>query len=222
MAFDLLTIGLLVVLECLLSADNALVMAVMVLGLPRQLHARALSYGLVGAFALRIAATLVATQLIRVGWIKGLGGLYLFYLVYRHFFGPGEATPDESAAQESPAAQRAFWGTVARVELINLAFSVDSILVAVAMSPKRWVVLAGGLIGVLAIRLVVSQLIEVMRRYPALVNCAFLVIAWVAFRLLLECAGDQGWIAWDVPQTWSLIVIALILATSVPLAMRKK
>src|SRR5262245_10087454 len=92
MTVDLATIGLLVVLEALLSADNALVMAVMVVGLPHEQHARALSYGLVGAFALRIAATILATLLIRVVWVTAAGGLYLVYLVARHFLG-GRAAP---------------------------------------------------------------------------------------------------------------------------------
>ncbi|HUL74681.1 MAG TPA: hypothetical protein VLT86_16340 [Vicinamibacterales bacterium] len=219
MVVDLLTVGLLVVLEGLLSADNALVMAVMVLRLPRELYARALTYGLVGAFALRIVVTLAATALIRVVWIKALGGAYLLYLVYRHFFGPGESEPHPGGAVDHAPA---FWSTVVRVELVNLAFSIDSILVAVAMSPKRWVVLTGGLLGVLAMRLVVSQLIEVMRRYPALVHAAFAIIAWVAVRLLLGYAHDEGWISWEVPQRWSLIVIGVVLAASIPWAVRKK
>ena len=58
-ASDLLTIGLLVILEGLLSADNALVMAIMVLGLPRADHRKALRYGPIGGFAFRILATLL-------------------------------------------------------------------------------------------------------------------------------------------------------------------
>jgi predicted tellurium resistance membrane protein TerC len=74
---DLVTIALLIALEGLLSADNALVIAVMVLGLPKRDHKGALHYGLVGAFAFRIAATLLAVYLIALGWVKLLGGLYL-------------------------------------------------------------------------------------------------------------------------------------------------
>src|SRR4030095_16712189 len=77
---DLVTIGLLVGLEGLLSADNALVMAIMVLGLPRGEHHKALRYGLIGGFAFRILATLLAAYLISVAWVKLLGGLYLLYL----------------------------------------------------------------------------------------------------------------------------------------------
>ena len=90
-AEDLVTIGLLVILEGLLSADNALVLAVMILGLRRPDQKKALKYGLVGAFAFRITATLLATYLLKIGWVKLLGGLYLLYLTYKHFFASGSA-----------------------------------------------------------------------------------------------------------------------------------
>ena len=217
MSVDLLTVGLLVVLECLLSADNALVMAVIVLRLPRHLHMRALSYGLFGAFALRIAATLVATVLIRVAWIRLAGGLYLLYLVYQHFTDRDDAATSPDAGVD---AERTFWATVIRLEFVNLAFSIDSILVAVAMSPVRWVVLAGGLIGVLAMRLIVAQLLALMRRWPALADGAFVVIAWVGLRLLAAYAHDVGWIGWEIPQSWSLVVMFVLLAASTVYAIR--
>src|SRR5919109_4574306 len=184
---DLLTVGLLIVLEGLLSADNALVLAVMILGLVRSDQKKALKYGLVGAFAFRITATLLAAYLIRLGWVKLLGGAYLLYLSYKHFFLSGSA---EERTQPRPARPwlglTALWGTVVKVELVNIAFSVDSILVAVAMSRKTWVVLAGGLLGIVAIRVVVGQLLAIVRKYPALVDGAFIIIAWVGAKLLLE------------------------------------
>ena len=159
-ASDLITIGLLVGLEGLLSADNALVMAILVLGLPKREHKQALRYGLLGGFAFRIAATLLATYLIRIGWVKLVGGLYLMYLTYTHFWGREEGTDRRVAPRAKPwLGMSPFWATVVRVELINLAFSVDSILVAVAMSPKRWVVISGGILGIVAMRAVVGQLI---------------------------------------------------------------
>ena len=83
-----------------------------------------------------------------------------------------------------------FWATVVRVELINLAFSIDSILVAVAMSPKLWVVITGGILGIVAMRLVVGQLLALVQRYPALVDGAFIIIAWVGIKLGLEYLHD--------------------------------
>ena len=209
---DLVTVALLVALEGLLSADNALVMAIMVLGLPKPLHSAALRYGLIGGFAFRIVATLLASSLIQVSWIRLFGGLYLLYLTYTHFRGGGEGGEDN---RHAPAAKpwlglSAFWATVVRVELINLAFSIDSILVAVAMSPKLWVVITGGILGIVAMRLVVGQLLTLVQRYPALVDGAFIIIAWVGFKLCWEYLHEIGMVHLAIPQWFSLSLIAVI------------
>ena len=79
-----------------------------------------------------------------------------------------------------------------KVELTDIVFAVDSILVAVAMSPKTWVIITGGILGIIAMRLVIGQLLRVVRRYPALVDGAFIIIAWVAIKLLVEFLGPHG------------------------------
>jgi len=210
-AADLVTIGTLIILEGLLSADNALVMAVMVLSLPTEYRKKALSYGLIGGFAFRVAATLLAVFLMQLLWVKAVGGAYLLYLVWQHFFGHS----DQAGRSGPPAAKpafglSAFWATVVRVELMNLAFSIDSILVAVAMSPKLWVVLMGGILGIVAMRLVVGQLMSLVQRYPPLVDGAFVIITWVAIKLLAEYAHEMHWIGWTIEQKYSLIVIGVI------------
>src|SRR5258708_6396265 len=131
---DFVTIGLLVLLEGLLSADNALVLALMILGLPRRDQKNALRYGLVGAFAFRILATLLATYLIRIEWVKLLGGLYLLYLSYQHFFRSGGAQERGKPRPARPwLGLSALWSTVVKVELVNIAFSVGSLLGAVVI-----------------------------------------------------------------------------------------
>jgi YkoY family integral membrane protein len=220
---DFLTIALLVALEGLLSADNALVIAVMVLGLPKEQHRGALHYGLIGAFAFRIVATLLAIYLMQVVWVKLLGGLYLLYLTYSHFKGGKTAEERQSPPKARPwLGLSAFWATVVRVELVNLAFSIDSILVAVAVSPKRWVVLSGGIIGIVAMRLVVGQLIALIERFPTLVDAAFVVIAWVGSKLILDYLHGAGYVHLEIPQWLSLGLIVVILAVAVFHARRQE
>ena len=212
---DLATIGLLVLLEGVLSADNALVMAIMVLGLPREFHHKALRYGLIGGFGFRILATLLAVYLIHVAWVKLGGGLYLLYLAAVHFRGRAGGEGQSGPPRAKPGfGLSAFWATVVRVELVNLAFSIDSILVAVAMSRKTWVVVLGGILGILAMRIVAGQLIEIIRRYPALVDGAFVIIAWVGIKLLAEYAHQIHWIPWEIPKGISLGLIGVIFAFS--------
>src|SRR4029434_516896 len=208
---DLAIVGFLVVLEGLLSADNALVMAIMVLGLPRTEHKQALRYGLLGGFAFRFLATLLAVYLIQLSLVKLLGGIYLLYLWYPHCFGQEEGVD----RRQPPRAKgmlglTPFWATVVRVELINLAFSIDSILVAVAMSPKLWVVVTGGVLGIVAMRLVVGQLLVLVQRYPPLVDGAFIIIAWVGFKLGMEYLRDAHFIEFEIPRWLSLGLIVVI------------
>jgi YkoY family integral membrane protein len=208
---DLAIVGFLVVLEGLLSADNALVMAIMVLGLPRTQHKQALRYGLLGGFAFRILATLLAVYLIQVAWVKLLGGLYLLYLTYGHFTGQEEGQDRRTPPKAKPwLGMSPFWATVVKVEMINLAFSIDSIIVAVGMSPKRWVIITGGILGIIAMRLVAGQLIALVQRYPALVDGAFVIIAWVGIKLVLDYLHALGLIGFEISHEVSIGLIVAI------------
>ena len=212
---DLLTIALLVALEGLLSADNAMVLAILVLGLPKAEQKQALRYGIAGAFAFRAIATLLAAFLIQLAWVKLVGALYLLYLVYRHF-GAGGSSDERRAV---PAAQpwlgmSPFWATVAKVELTDIVFAVDSILVAVAMSPKFWVILTGGLLGILTMRLVIGQLLTLVERYPPLVDGAFIIIGWVGTKLLVEFLHAEGYVGFEIPKWLSLGLIVVIFAVA--------
>jgi len=209
--FDLLTVALLVALEGLLSADNAMVLAVLVLGLPKSQQQNALRYGILGAFAFRGAATLLAIYLIGLAWIKLAGASYLMYLVYQHFGAGASAEERRTPAKARPMmGLSAFWATVVKVEITDLVFAIDSILVAVAMSPKPWVVLTGGMLGIVMMRLVIGQLLSLLERFPSLVDAAFIIIAWVGAKLVIEFLHTEGYIAAEIPRWLSLGLIVVI------------
>ena len=217
---DFVTIGLLIALEGLLSADNAMVLAILVLGLPKAQQKKALRYGMAGAFAFRAIATLLAAYMIRLGWVKLVGAGYLLYLVYRHF-GGGTSAEDRRAAPEARPwlGLSAFWATVVKVELTDIVFAVDSILVAVAMSPKRWVILTGGILGIVMMRLVIGKLLALVEHYPVLVDGAFVIILWVGIKLLIEYGHAEGYIRFDVPKFISLGVIVVIFGIALAYAL---
>jgi YkoY family integral membrane protein len=220
-ASDLVTIALLVALEGLLSADNAMVLAVLVLGLPRHQQQKALRYGILGAFAFRITATVFAAYMIEVVIVQLLGGLYLMYLPYQHFFGHGDAAQRRAAKPAQPwLGLSAFWATVLKVELTDIVFAIDSILVAVAMSNKLWVIVTGGVLGIIAMRLVIGQLLALVQKYPALVDGAFIIIAWVGIKLLLEYLHNIHVVGFVVPKWISLGLIVVIFAIAMYYARR--
>ena len=219
-ASDFVTIALLVALEGLLSADNAMVLAVLVLGLPKNHQRKALRYGMVGAFVFRSIAILLAVYLIRLGWVKLFGAGYLLYLVYRHFWGGEEGTDRRTPPRAQPwLGLTPFWSTVVKVELTDIVFAIDSILVAVAMSPKTWVILTGGVLGIVMMRMVIGQLLALVERYPTLVDGAFVIIAWVGGKLLVEYLHTEGYIGFEIPKWLSLGLIVVIFGIALMYAL---
>jgi YkoY family integral membrane protein len=208
---DLVTVALLVALEGLLSADNAMVLAVLVLGLPRAEQKKALQYGIIGAFVFRILAILAAAYLIQIRFVMLVGAAYLLWLPYSHFTGHADAAERRKPKKAAPwLGLTAFWATVVKVELTDIVFAIDSILVAVAMSDKLWVIITGGILGVIAMRLVIGQMLVLVNRYPPLVDGAFIIIAWVGIKLLMEYLHNIGWVPFEIPKWFSLGLVAVI------------
>jgi YkoY family integral membrane protein len=211
---DLITILLLVLLEGILSADNALVLAVLVLPLPPREQRKALQYGIIGAFVLRTLACIFAAALIQIHWMKLVGGLYLLHLAYKHFF----TRPDEEhtgpARVGTILGLSAFWSTVARVEMTDLVFAIDSILMAVGMSQKLWVIITGGILGIIAIRLLTGQLLTIIKRYPALIDGAYIIISWIGIKLTVEYLHGIHVLPFEIPKAVSLTVVVLLFGAS--------
>lgn len=121
-------------LEGLLAADNALVMALIVKHLPVKQQRKALLYGLGGAFIFRFASLFFVSFLVNIWQIQALGALYLLYICISNLIKLKKNGGEEEA--ESPFSKKnsGFWMTVLKVELADIAFAVDSILTAVALA----------------------------------------------------------------------------------------
>lgn len=182
---DLGTVGVLVILEGLLSADNALVLALLVRHLPRKQQKRALLYGLCGAFVLRGLGIYFARRLMALWWVCALGAAYLMFLSARHFWSRNEGN-EKDKAKKTDSSRLGFWPTVALVEATDVVFAIDSILVAVALvrdPTKIWVVYAGGFIGIILLRLAATFFIRLMEKFPALDHLAYALVGWAGVKL---------------------------------------
>ena len=202
-------------LEGLLSADNAMVLAVLVLGLPKDRQKQALRYGILGAFAFRAVATLLAAYLIRLGVGEARRRRLPAVPGHSPFLAARRRRARRTPAQGHGAfGLSAFWATVVKVELTDIVFAIDSILVAVAMSPKIWVILTGGILGIIMMRLVIGQLLAIVERYPPLVDGAFIIIAWVGIKLFVEYLHAEAYIAFEIPKWLSLGLIVVIFGAA--------
>lgn len=200
----LLIILNLIVIESLLSVDNAAVLATMVLDLPKEQRNRALKYGIIGAYVFRGICLLIASWLVKIWFLKPLGGLYLLWLAYDYFKGKNShQSEDEIINKEKSWIYRStvgvigtFWSTVALVEVMDLAFSIDNVFAAVAFTDHMPLIYIGVFIGILAMRFVAQAFVRLMERFPFLETIAFLVIGILGLKLVASvythyAAGTQ-------------------------------
>ncbi|EIU7103042.1 TerC family protein [Listeria monocytogenes] len=192
----------LVVLEGILSADNAVVMAVIVKGLPHDKQRKALFYGLVGAFIFRFVALFLISFLVKIWEIQAIGAVYLLYLAIKHMWRLKKGKQEEvkeTSETKSTSTSTSFWGVVARVELTDIAFALDSMLAAAAlvvtlpdlgdfdiggMNGGQFIVMfLGGIAGLVVIRFAATQVVKLLERYPTLETAAFLIVGWVGVKM---------------------------------------
>ncbi|WP_271001963.1 TerC family protein [Listeria seeligeri] len=188
----------LVILEGILSADNAVVMAVIVKGLPHEKQRKALFYGLVGAFVFRFIALFLISFLVKIWEIQAIGAIYLLYLAIKHMWRLKKGKKEETK-ETADAKPTSFWGVVARVELTDIAFALDSMLAAAAlvvtlpdlgnfeiggMNGGQFIVMfLGGVAGLIVIRFAATQVVKLLERYPTLETAAFLIVGWVGVKM---------------------------------------
>ena len=176
----------LIILEGLLSSDNALVLAILVRHLPERQQKKALFYGIGGAYFFRFLAIGLGTYLIKIWWIKVFGGLYLLYLV-------GKFAKDKLSEcnkdDESCGIHKGLLATIITVELMDISFSVDSITAAFGVSEKIWVLFLGGILGITMMRSIAKLFVSLINKISELETTAYILITIVGFKMIVSTAG---------------------------------
>lgn len=181
----------LIIIESLLSVDNAAVLATIVMDLPHNERGKALKFGIWGAYIFRGLAMIFAAVLVKIWWLKPLGGLYLLYLVYDWYRGSDGQV--ESVDKSKNRLYKVvvgsignFWATVCIVEIMDMAFSIDNVFAAVAFSPNIILVCTGVFIGIFAMRFIAQWFVKLMEKYAFLETAAFIVIGILGVKLVLS------------------------------------
>ena len=217
-------------LEGILAADNAVVMAVMVKHLPKEQQKKALFYGLVGAFFFRIGSLFLISLLVDMWQIQAIGAVYLLYIMINYMVKHYLLKPKVEGIKERK--QSGFWMTVFKVEVADLAFAVDSMLAAVALAVtlpavgsfnigginggQFIVMFLGGFIGLIIMRFAATQFVVLLNKRPSLETAAFLIVGWVGVKLAVMTLAHPGVgiIDHHFPEsgTWKLIFWGVLVA----------
>lgn len=227
------TLLILIGLEGLLSADNALVIAVIAKHLPEDQKKRAINYGIIIAFAFRFAALFAISFVANVWQVQAIGAAYLLYLGLKHVIQTRFGKENEKIHKddEKAAAGKGYWSTVGKIALADLAFAIDSILAAVALalglpdSPLNdfggmdggqfIVVVLGGVAGLVLIKYAATWFVKLLEKRPALETTAYAIVAWVGIKLAVITLAheDIGILDHDFPHstTWTLIFYGVLV-----------
>lgn len=168
-----------VLLEVILSIDNAAVLATMVKSLPKPQQKKALTYGIIGAYLFRGLALLFASLLLSITWLKLIGGAYLIYLAIKSIRGKEETT-------EVGTTQSNFWKMVISIEIMDLVFSIDNVLAAVSFTDNIKIIMFGVFIGIIAIRFATTTFIGLINKNPIIEKVAYWVIGALGIKLVLS------------------------------------
>ena len=218
-------------LEGILAADNAVVLAVMVKHLPPAERKKALFYGLLGAFVFRIGSLFLISYLVNVWQVQAIGAVYLLFIAAHHLYKKWAHKDELYEAQPKVGSGSGFWMTVAKVELADIAFAVDSMLAAVVLAKTLpatgWfsvgdidggqflVMFLGGFIGVVIMRFAAHLFVDLLHKRQSLDTAAFFIVGWVGVKLAVFTLAHPsiGIIPHEFPEslTWKLIFWIVLL-----------
>jgi YkoY family integral membrane protein len=215
----LLLLPLLVALEAVLSADNAIALAAIARGLEDPARQRqALNLGLALALVFRLGLIVAAQWVLNFWPLQLRAAGYLLWLCGRHLqlvwsepgdggaTGGGVEASGGSTTHPGSLHHAGLGSIVATLALTDLAFSLDSVAAAVAVSDRLWLVRAGGVIGVIALRLTAELFIRWLEVYRHLETAGYLAVGLVGIRLLLRLGLPQV-----VPPEWVLLLVVAAL-----------
>ena len=197
----------LVALELVLSADNAVALAAIARRCRQPDQERlALNIGIALALLLRLALIVLAQWVLQHPPVQIFAAAYLLWLFIDHLRTRGDA-----AAEDEPA-EAGLVGSLARTVVLlaftDLAFSIDSVAAAVAISDQTLLIGTGAVIGIIALRFTSGLFIRWLEIYPRLETAGFLAVAFVAVRLLLHVALP----ALQQPD-WLMFLVVMVLFT---------
>jgi YkoY family integral membrane protein len=192
---------ILIALEAVLSADNAIALAAIAQGIEdSKRQQQALNFGLLAAYILRISLILTATWVIQFWQFELLGAAYLLWLVFNYF------TSEEDEKHHHSVRFTSIWQAIPTIAITDLAFSLDSVTTAIAVSDETWLVLIGGTIGVITLRFLAGLFIRWLNEFTHLEDAGFITVGFVGLRLLLKAIAPDY-----VPPEWAIVAAIAII-----------
>ncbi len=177
---------ILIILEILLSADNAIALASLTKSLEQaKERSRALNIGITISLIFRILLILLSSFLLKYLFIRIFAGLYLIYLSFSNIF-LAKSESDLINPSKNLQSNFKFIKVVALLAITDFAFSIDSITTAVAISDQYFLIVIGATIGVIALRFTSEIFLRLLEYFVRLEMAGYVAILIIGIKLILN------------------------------------
>ncbi len=194
-------IASLVIIELLLSVDNALVNASLARNLPKELQPKAIRIGIIFGAVFRVLALLGATIIIQNVWIRAIGALYLIYLAMAHL---GLDEHDNNGKKKKA---KTFKAVIVQIALADLVFGIDNVITAVGLSDNFVYVVTGVLIGIAGMIFLAPKMLRLIDFIPSLASTAYVIVGLIGTIMLVEDFAHIHIVEW---QKFLLILVVML------------
>ena len=174
-------------LELVLSADNAVALASITKNLNNiDLQRKALNIGIFIALLLRILVILTAQFFLNFWPVKLIGGIYLISLSISKFISLNSNDSNKVINDKSENTNISLLRVILLLSITDLAFSIDSITAAVAISDQFLLVITGAIIGVIALRFTSGLFIKWLEVYINLEKAGYIAVGLIGLKLIIQ------------------------------------
>jgi YjbE family integral membrane protein len=198
-----------ILVNIVLSGDNAVVIALAARSLPPRQQAQAVFWGAGAAVVLRIILTVVAVELLKWPWLKLIGAVLLLWIAVKLLM-PEDDGEDKVDSSEN------LWAAIKTILIADLVMSLDNVIAVAAAAKGSLTLLILGL--AISIPLVVfgaTMLMKVMERFPVIITIGAGLLGWVSGDMAATDPVVKGWVDanaawlhWVAPAAGAVLVVA--------------
>lgn len=203
-------LGQIILINIVLSGDNAVVIALAARSLPPRQQKLAVFWGAGAAVVMRIILTVVAVELLRYPYLKIVGALLLFWIAIK-LLQPEDGSDDDVESSEN------LWAAIKTILIADLVMSLDNVIAVAAAAKGSLLLLILGL--AISIPLVVfgaTLLMKLMDRWPVIITIGAGLLGWVAGEMIVTDPSIKEWVDasaaylhWVSPATGVAFVVVL-------------
>ena len=199
-----------ILVNIVLSGDNAVVIALAARSLPPHQQKQAIFWGAGAAVAMRIVLTIIAVEMLKWPWLKLIGAVLLLWIAVKLLL------PEHDGGKDVDSSDN-LWAAIKTILIADLVMSLDNVIgVAAAAKGSLTLLILGLVISIPIVIFGATMLMKLMTRYPIIITIGAGLLGWVAGDMAATdpvvkdwVDANAAWLHWVAPAAGAAFVVAL-------------